>query len=353
MQIQTIFIILAATCNLAAAVPYLIEVVSGKAKPRLVSWFGWFAIMSIGAVAAFSSHQIPAAVLLSVVAIESGLVALLGFKNGDKTLERFDLICLIGVVLGIVLWFVFRSSNLVITVTIATDFASFLPTFRHAWRKPHEETTATYVLFGLGSFLTLCVADVRVFAGVAYPLYDFIMETVTVFLIVSSPYRRQSKISTGQTAASATARLQPDTAGKTTGNGPGRFKIPYDGISPSSGFGLKRSAIPTPKLSALVLSRAKVQIGQTAKVEVEVNFPETADIDGAVYGQYCISSVNTEDGKWLEDMSWNGKKLSAILSTAIIPGTYQVNVRAKYELGEWSNVSSALLTVIKAGTPQS
>src|SRR5207302_10572000 len=48
-MVTLIVIILANALTVSAAIPYLVEIVQGKAKPRVASWFGWGALALVGA----------------------------------------------------------------------------------------------------------------------------------------------------------------------------------------------------------------------------------------------------------------------------------------------------------------
>jgi|GEM_PF-351836 len=190
---RVLLIVISNVLTLAAALPYLRETIAGKARPRLASWFIWASLTGIGSAAAFAQHQIPAAIYGLLCSIECLAIVVLGFRHGERKLERLELICLIGAFAGLVVLVLLRSSNLAIIITIATDFVGGVPTIKHAWIRPAEETTLTYILNALGSGVTLMIANFHVFSAVGYPLYLFLFDATIAGAILTSPHRLKSQ----------------------------------------------------------------------------------------------------------------------------------------------------------------
>jgi hypothetical protein len=174
---------------LVAPVPYLIDVRRGHTKPRLVTWLIWALLPAIASATAFATHQLPAAVLSLCVTFEACLVVVLGYKCGDRTLDGLDLLCLIGALIALGLWAFLRAPGIAALLIVATDFIAAIPTFRHSWVSPHEETWLEFALSALAGAVTLLAADFAVLTAVAYPLYLFIVNLAMTAIIVASPHR--------------------------------------------------------------------------------------------------------------------------------------------------------------------
>jgi len=183
MDIKTIFVVCSSILMVVCVIPYLVEVVRGKAKPRVVSWFIWSIITGIGCAAAFVDHQYPTAILLLLSSMGTMLTGILGWKYGDKKIAKLDVSCFVGALIGLVLWRVFDSPALAVMAMIMTDFVGGIPSLVHAWRKPYEETLVSYMLsFFAASFTLLALSD-WVFTAAAYPIFLFaIYLTYTVIL---------------------------------------------------------------------------------------------------------------------------------------------------------------------------
>ena len=188
-MMYSILIVLSSLFTIAATVPYMVEIVQGKAKPRVASWFTWTAIQAIGAIAAFSAHQTPAAIYTLFCALECGAIVVLGIKHGDKKFETLDIVCLSGAIVGLFSLAFLKAPSLAIIVLVATDFLGAIPTLKHAWLKPHEETWVTYALFGIGSGITLLIADFHILTAIAYPMYLLLFDSTVTCIILLSPHR--------------------------------------------------------------------------------------------------------------------------------------------------------------------
>ena len=130
----------AALITALSTIPYLIDIVRGKTKPNIVSWITWTMLTTISGTAALVAGEPKTAILLYGSSVCTGLVVVFGLKYGFVKFTSFDIACQVGAVLGLTFWVVFNSPAIGIIVPIIIDFIGLLPTLRHAWHKPGEET---------------------------------------------------------------------------------------------------------------------------------------------------------------------------------------------------------------------
>ena len=97
--------------------------------------------------------------------------------------------CQVGALAGLVLWLVFNSPSVAVIATVTIDAIGVIPTFKHSWLKPHEETWSTFALSSLGGFCTVLAVDQWVVTAVAYPLYIVIANLFLAVVIFWSPHR--------------------------------------------------------------------------------------------------------------------------------------------------------------------
>jgi hypothetical protein len=181
---KEVIIVLSSIITIGAAVPYIIEIVRGKTKPRVVSWFTWTLITAIASAASFADRQYPAAILSLCAAIETMAVVILGFKYGDRKFEKIDIICQVGAIVGVVLWLTFNSPAIAVAATVVIDLVGCIPTLIHSWQKPNEETWLTFLLSAAGGGLTLLVVDSWKVTAVAYPLYILLINIIIAVCIL-------------------------------------------------------------------------------------------------------------------------------------------------------------------------
>ncbi|MDB5163177.1 MAG: hypothetical protein JWO54_726 [Candidatus Saccharibacteria bacterium] len=191
--VVTLLIVASSILTVVAVVPYLIAVVRRKTKPRIVSWFIWSLLTGISAVASYSDQQYPSGILLTVAALGTLSVVVLGWRFGDKEIGRLDLVCLIGALVGVLLWQVFDSPALAILAAVTIDIIGGIPTWFHIWRKPHEETAITFALSFLGAFCTLLASQDWKVTAIAYPLYLVLTNLFMASLIYIGQHRAYNR----------------------------------------------------------------------------------------------------------------------------------------------------------------
>jgi len=181
---KTVLIVLSCVFTFASALPYIRDIIKGKTKPRVVSWFTWSLLTGIAAVATFADHQYAAAVLLLFATFETAAITLLGLRHGDRKFERFDIFCQVGAIVGLILWLVFDSPAVAVVATVAIDFVGALPTFKHQWQKPYEETWSAFFLAALGAICTVAATTKWSVTAVVYPLYIVVANVVGCTIIL-------------------------------------------------------------------------------------------------------------------------------------------------------------------------
>ena len=168
---KEIFAVAGAILILFCTLPYIVDVVKKKTKPNIVTWIIWSVLIGIGAAALYASHEFNAGLLLTGDFIATFAVVIVGIKYGAAKLDGFDLLCLVGAIVGLILWLVFNSPSIAIAATIIIDFIGTIPTVRHSYHHPEEETWITFALGVVATIFTLLsLADYSVSAWV-YPAY--------------------------------------------------------------------------------------------------------------------------------------------------------------------------------------
>jgi len=186
--------VLSSALTAAAALPYILDIVRGRARPRIASWGIWTVVQAIGAASAFTAWQLPAACYTLLCAAGCAAVVFLGWRHGSREFGRLDAVCVTLAAEGVALLAVaswmpwLMPMSWAVAVSVATDFLAYLPTFHHAWRRPGEEPWLPYAMFGAAAALVLFVADFRVLAGLIYPTYLFAADAAMVIMILASPH---------------------------------------------------------------------------------------------------------------------------------------------------------------------
>lgn len=155
-------------------IPYILEMIRGKTKPRIVTWLTWSMLTGVAAAAAFTAGDTSSGIFALLGALTTGVIVVIGLKVGDRSFDPLDVVCMIGVVVGLALWLIFNSPAIGVWAAIVIDLVGFVPTFKHAWQKPYEETASTFAMVGAGGLLTagaIISTGVLTVTSVGYPLY--------------------------------------------------------------------------------------------------------------------------------------------------------------------------------------
>ncbi len=182
---HTTLIIISSILTVASAIPYLIDVMKGKTKPRIVSWLIWSVLTGIASAASFVDHQYASGILTLCASIETFAIVVLGLlKSADRSLEKLDVYCLAGSIVGLLLWLVFNSPAIAVIASVTIDLIGAIPTIKHIWHKPYEETWSTFLLAAIGGACTVFAAtDTRVTA-LAYPIYIALINALFAAIIL-------------------------------------------------------------------------------------------------------------------------------------------------------------------------
>lgn len=194
---KTVFLALSVILMLWSIVPYARDILRGTTKPNIVTWSTWTLLSGIAAAAQLAAHENIAAIFTIAATIETGVIVLLGLRHGYVKYTRFDVICQIAAVVGIILWQVFDSPLIGVAGAVAIDFVGALPTLRHAWQRPWEETPSSFALAALGGLCAVAALTTYTWVSMTYAVYIALIDgtiftTILVRGRVAVPTRRRT-----------------------------------------------------------------------------------------------------------------------------------------------------------------
>jgi len=182
---RTFLIVVASIIPLVGAVPYLIDSIRRKTKPKFATWSTWMLLNAINAAAAFADGALPTAVSSAAGALATGAIALVALKNGFTHYTRFDAACQGLALLGIPFWLLAGDPAAAVVMVLLVNLLAGLPTLRHAWSAPHEETPAAFATGAAGSAIILAGLEQFTFVAVALPLSILVFDSLVVVLILA------------------------------------------------------------------------------------------------------------------------------------------------------------------------
>jgi hypothetical protein len=187
--VRPVLLGLGALIALAGIAPYVLDVIHSRTRPRIVSWFNWSLLTAIATAAALSAKQYPSAVITGVATVSTMAVVIAALNKGNRQFEKLDIICQVGAIFGLILWIIFDNPLVAIIATVIIDLIAAIPTWKHAWRKPHEETSISYFTASLGGILTIAAIHNPRPLGLIYPIYLTLADGLLFSIIKIGSYR--------------------------------------------------------------------------------------------------------------------------------------------------------------------
>lgn len=155
------FVIVASILAIIGNLPYLMDVVKGRAKPHPYTWLVW----SIVSLTVFFGQIAKGA---GIGAIPTGvsefftiLIFFFSLKYGFKNIQKRDTYFLIIALLGLIPWAITKDPTLSVVIVVSIDLVAFAPTLLKTWKHPDTETPLLYsmnvlrhilILFSLGAY---------------------------------------------------------------------------------------------------------------------------------------------------------------------------------------------------------
>lgn len=184
---KDVALVLSGLLSIIGVIPYCLDIVRHKTKPNLVSWITWSLLTGIAMAAQISAGEYRAAWFTGGATIATGMVVILGLWHGYVKYTEFDVICQMLAVIGIILWQVFDDPLIALYTSVGVDFIAMLPTLRHSWQKPFEETWQTFGIGAVAAMFAFFALESFNQTNLAYPIY-ILLANLTLFATIL--YRR-------------------------------------------------------------------------------------------------------------------------------------------------------------------
>jgi hypothetical protein len=171
---------------------YIRDMLRGKTKPNLVTWFIWALAPLIGswlqwkAGARFSILPVFMAGFNPVLVI---IIALL-IKEGYWKIKTFDVVCGALAIFALILWLITKNLSLSVLFAILSDGLASIPTLSKSWTNPETETFTAYLGGIIANILGLFLITNWIFPIYSLGVYFILMNT----LIIAFIYRKKLAI---------------------------------------------------------------------------------------------------------------------------------------------------------------
>ena len=175
-------------------VPYIRDTLKGTTKPHVLSWLGWGALEVIAFFAQLTKGAGPGAWVTGASALIVIAIAVLAVRNHDTQIHPFDSVAFIGAIIGAVLWAITSNPLLAVISVSVADALAFLPTFRKAYAKPHEETLSEFGLSAIKWAITIPALQSFNLTTALYPASLVCTNSLFVVMVLVRRYDRSHPI---------------------------------------------------------------------------------------------------------------------------------------------------------------
>jgi hypothetical protein len=179
------FIIVGTLIGALGSLAYLVDTVKGKVKPNRVSFLLW----SVAPLIAFAAQIKQGVGLESLMTFSTGFLPLTVFiasfvnKKAEWKITKFDVVCGLLSILGLILWLVTKVGNIAITFSIMADALAAIPTIVKAYKYPDTEIAWPWIATVFGVVLTLSTLNGLTFANSGFIIYILLVNTLIFSLV--------------------------------------------------------------------------------------------------------------------------------------------------------------------------
>lgn len=177
-----------------AYIPYIISILKGKSKPSRATFFIWSLINFVLLTSYIASGARTTIWTISAYTVGAFIVLLLSLspKRGMGGFNKLDISCVIGAVIGIVLWIVTDDPRTALYISIIIDALGFVPTFRKVYLDPKSEALPGWAMGCFAAGLNVIAITSLKPEMAVYPIYTLTstLALVSLMLFPGIRYKR-------------------------------------------------------------------------------------------------------------------------------------------------------------------
>jgi len=187
---QSVLSVVAGLLFLAGFFPYILAILRGQTKPAKASWIIWASLDTITLLGMYAKDAVNGQIVGAVLGV--WIVVALAIKYGKPGWTKLDRLCLVGAVIGIVLWQAFSNPVLAILTSQSVVFLGSIPTFVSAWHDPSKEDRIAWTIYWLSCVAAVIAIPSWTLQDTAQPITFFTIETIMMYLLYLKPQTKQS-----------------------------------------------------------------------------------------------------------------------------------------------------------------
>lgn len=184
MLSHTTFGIISVVLAVVGYIPYYRNIFKGLTKPHPFTWFGFALLNGITFVAQVVTGGGAGAWVTLVTTFGTLGIFFLSITKGEKDITKFDVICFIGALLSIVAWKLTDNPLSAVIIVVIADVLTFLPTYRKAYLRPHQETVTLYVMSTVKYVVSIFALTTFTLTTALFPIAIALANLLIVIILV-------------------------------------------------------------------------------------------------------------------------------------------------------------------------
>ncbi len=166
-------------------IPYYRNIFKGLTKPHPFTWFGFALLNGITFVAQVVTGGGAGAWVTLVTTFGTLGIFFLSITKGEKDITRFDVICFVGALLSIVAWKLTNNPLSAVIIVVIADVLTFLPTYRKAYLRPHQETVTLYIMSTIKYVVSIFALTTFTLTTALFPVSIALANLLIVIILVT------------------------------------------------------------------------------------------------------------------------------------------------------------------------
>lgn len=171
--------------NIIAYFPYFISIVRGETKPSKSTWWIWAALELMMSTNYYLFTKTQSTIWLPIASfIGMFMTAILSVKYGKKEWPIVNTICLLGSVIGIVVWIVSKDNFITLTCLLLVDILASVPMFIKSYEYPQEEDFFSWLITLSSGIVNLFAIETWNVSVAILPMYNLAIYAIVVAILM-------------------------------------------------------------------------------------------------------------------------------------------------------------------------
>lgn len=183
VNMELVLYILILIFGVASYMVGLRQMMTNKYSPSVFSRVVWALLAMISFAGVVAGGSGPATIALAAIFLIGNIaICVTSFWKGVRSSGRLEYACLAILAASAVVWVVFNTPIISLTISLIAHFVGAVPTYAKVWRDPKSESAGFWSLFFIASLLTVLTSWGQPIYLLIFPIYFALFDGIMTFL---------------------------------------------------------------------------------------------------------------------------------------------------------------------------